>query len=169
LIRHRHSCARFIEPWGPVTHQQVVEEDVGDINALSEAVRTGTNALAFDVTQDGLVNEADRVRWVRDLKKTWFGDVDLDGTFTSGDFVLVFQKGQYEDATVRNSNWEDGDWNGDGDFTSGDFVTAFQDGGFEMGLRPSVSAVPEPSLATLFAAAMLPLMGACRSRRVMRS
>jgi hypothetical protein len=118
--------------------------NAADIDALSAQIRTQTNPVAYDVTGDGKVDEADRTRWVEVLKKTWFGDADLNGEFNSSDFVTVFQAGQYEDAVVGNSTWATGDWNGDTEFTSGDFVTAFQGGGFEQGARAAVAAVPEP-------------------------
>jgi hypothetical protein len=54
------------------------------------------------------------------------GDSNLDGRFDSGDLVLVFQAGQYEDAVAGNSSWAAGDWNGDGEFTTADLVLAFQ-------------------------------------------
>jgi hypothetical protein len=129
--------------------------DAADIDALTAEVRAGTNTPTFDVNNDQLVNSADRDVWVRQLRRTYFGDTNLDGEFNSGDFVLVFQNGEYEDATALNSTWGEGDWNGDQDFTSSDFVTAFQDGGFELGPRPALASVPEP------AAAYLLLSGAC--------
>jgi hypothetical protein len=123
--------------------------DAADIDALTAQVLGGTNPPPYDLNSDQLVNDADRVVWVHDLKKTYFGDANLDGLFDSTDFVSVFQTGEYEDATARNSTWGKGDWNGDGDFTSGDFVTAFQDGGYEKGPRPGIAAVPEPSACIL--------------------
>jgi hypothetical protein len=94
-----------------------------------------------------LVNSTDHTLWVTTLKKTWFGDANLDGQFTSADFVAVFTVGKYE--TGGAAQWEEGDWNCDGQFTSGDFVAAFTDGGYEMGVRPAVNAVPEPASALL--------------------
>jgi len=119
--------------------------DAADINALTTAVRGGTNPLPYDLNNDKLVNDSDRNAWVSDLKKTWFGDANLDMEFNSLDLVLTFQDGQFEDATPGNSLWESGDWDGDGDFTTGDFVLAFQGGGYEKGPKPAVAAVPEPS------------------------
>lgn len=123
--------------------------DAADINDLSEQVRNASTNLDYDVNMDGAVNGADRTYWVDVLKGTYLGDSNLDGEFSSADFVLVFQAGQYEDATPGNSVWETGDWNGDGDFGSSDFVVAFQAGGFEQGPRAAVAAVPEPSTACL--------------------
>jgi hypothetical protein len=114
-----------------------------DIDLLSANV--GGVDLKYDVNSDGKVDPTDRDVWVKDLRKTWYGDANMDGEFSSADFVAVFTIGEYEDATVGNSTWADGDWNGDKDFTSSDFVFAFQDGGYEKGPRVAV-AVPEPSM-----------------------
>lgn len=117
--------------------------DATDIDLLTAAV--GSDDLAFDVNSDGAVTLTDRDVWVQDLKKTWFGDSNLDGEFNSADFVAVFGVGEYEDDIAANSTWADGDWDGDMDFTSSDFVKAFGDGGYELGQRPNAQAVPEPS------------------------
>lgn len=123
--------------------------DAADINSLSAQVRAGSNNASFDVNNDQLVNDTDREVWVNQLKKTYFGDANLDGEFNTTDFVSVFQAGQYEDTVSGNSVWETGDWNGDAEFNTGDFITAFQAGGFEQGPRAAVSAVPEPSTGLL--------------------
>ena len=118
--------------------------DVADIDALTAATKED-DPSGFDLTNDGLVDQADRRQWVHDLKKTYFGDSNLDGEFNSHDLVTVFQAGQYDDGVDMNSGWSSGDWNGDGDFTSIDLVIAFQDGGYGQGPQAAVSAVPEPN------------------------
>jgi hypothetical protein len=129
-----------------------------DIDLLSTEARKGTNSASFDLNNDKLVNNGDREVWVNSLRKTYFGDSNLDGQFNSTDFVSVFQSGQYEDATAGNSTWATGDWNGDAEFSSSDFVTAFQAGGYEAGPRAAVSAVPEPATGVLMLLGALPLM-----------
>ena len=121
-------------------------------------MRASSNNAAFDLNGDKLVNGADRDRWVNELKRTYYGDSNLDGQFNSGDFVTVFTAGQYEDAVAGNSTWATGDWNGDGDFNSSDFVTAFSAGGYEIGPRAAVSAVPEPSSIVLLLIGMSALV-----------
>jgi hypothetical protein len=125
---------------------------VADIDALTEAARSGLNDPTFDLNRDGFVDALDRQIWVEDLKWTYFGDSNLDGLFDSNDLVLTMQSGQYEDNIPGNSNWADGDWNGDGDFTADDFVLSFQGGGYEMGPRVDgesdrggAAFVPEPT------------------------
>ena len=123
--------------------------DADDMDLLSDNVRAGTNITGFDLDNNGLVNQEDRRVWIEDLKNSYFGDSDLNGLFSSSDFIFIFTAGEYEDGLAMNSTWITGDWNGDREFDSSDFVTAFQGGGFEMGARPAVAAVPEPAAITL--------------------
>ena len=83
------------------------------------------------------------------------GDSNLDGFFSSSDFVEAFSWGNYRnsenpDAVVNPNNengpyglqnWIEGDWDGDGIFDSGDFVHAFQWSEYQS----EVAVVPEPS------------------------
>jgi hypothetical protein len=139
--------------------------DATDIDLLSAAV--GGDDLSYDVDSSGSVDDGDRQYWVEEIKMSYFGDSNLDGEFNSGDLVIVFTNGEYDDGVDANSTWADGDWNGDGDFDSGDFVTAFSAGGFEVGPRASVAAVPEPSSLFLLAmAGVLVAARRCSNRRV---
>ncbi len=116
-----------------------------DIDRLSAEVRSVSTDLRFDLNRDSRIDGLDRTAWIHDLRRTYFGDADLDGQFNTNDLIAVFQAGQYEDTIVGNSTWSSGDWDGDGDFTTSDLVSAFQDGGYEQGPRPVAAAVPEPS------------------------
>jgi hypothetical protein len=122
-----------------------------DINTLTLAVRSGSTEERFDVNNDRSINGDDRKTWVENIRKSYFGDSNLDGEFSSADFVFIFQAGQYEDNIPGNSLWESGDWDGDGDFSTTDFVLAFQAAGYESGPRPA-AAVPEPTAAGLLLA-----------------
>ena len=137
-----------------------------DINLLTAQVRSEEPDVSFDLNGDALVTDADRSVWVETLKYTYFGDANLDGQFSSADFVKIFVAGQYEDGLEDNSVWETGDWNGDGDFASSDFVKAFVGGGYEKGQRVDAVAVPEPAGLTLL---LLAVIGLFRWRRVGRS
>lgn len=125
------------------------ELGIGDLDMLLEEIKAGTNNSKFDVNGDGSVNKADNDFFVTDASKlnSYIGDSNLDGEFSSADFVLVFTANEYEDAVPLNSTWGEGDWNADGDFDSSDFVAAFTEGGYEKGPKPA--AVPEPAAAVL--------------------
>jgi hypothetical protein len=121
--------------------------DAADIDELSAVIRNGGGDTTFDLTSDGIVSNADRLNWIKTQRKTWVGDANLDGEFSSADFVFVFTAGKYETGVA--AGWSEGDWNGDGLFSSSDFVAAFTDGGYEAGPVASVSAVPEPATVSL--------------------
>ena len=94
--------------------------------------------------------------WVQTHAKTWFGDANFDGVFSTDDLVAVFAAGKYE--TEQMATWAEGDWSGDMVFDSGDLVAAFSDGGFELGPRQAVAAVPEPSSLVLLVLGCLALV-----------
>lgn len=135
---------------------------LGQGDLALQALAIQTNDLAFDANRDGSTNLEDRIVWVRDLRKTWIGDANLDGEFNSSDFTEVFQAGEYEDNITLNSYWAEGDWNGDGEFDSSDLIVAFQDGGYEAGPRMVVASVPEPSSVLLITIAIFGLAGVRR-------
>jgi virginiamycin B lyase len=118
--------------------------DAHDIDLLTAQVTSGNANLSFDLDENGTVDQQDRVVWVTDLKRTYFGDSNLDGQFSTADLVSVFQSGQYEDPLNGNSTWATGDWNGDTDFDTGDLVLAFQSGAYEQGPRAEAVKIPEP-------------------------
>lgn len=135
------------------------------IDELTAAVRAGETDARFDIDDNGTVDADDRLAWIRDLNNTYVGDADLNGEFNSGDFVVVFTAGEYEDAVADNSLWNEGDWDGDGDFTSSDFVFAFSDGGYEQGPRTATSAVPEPAAHLLSLVGMAAVVARTRRTR----
>jgi hypothetical protein len=124
--------------------------DLPDVNMLNSAIAMDGGDLSFDLNADGAVTQTDLNVWVKDLRRTWIGDANLNGEFNSGDFVDVFQVGKYEQNV--DAGWHEGDWTGDRRFGSGDFVAAFQDGGFERGPRAAVASVPEPGSGLLLLA-----------------
>ena len=135
----------------PGDHNSNGSLDAGDLDlqAAQMVLNPVPPPAGYDLNGDNAVNYDDRLVWLHGLKKTWVGDSDLNGLFTSADFVLAFQAGKYEVAGAA-ATWVQGDWDGNKLFTSADFVAAFADGGYEAGLRPgAVSAVPEPSSAVL--------------------
>lgn len=137
--------------------------DGDDMDALSEAVRSGQNDSEFDLDGNSLVNQDDRSVWVKDIRGTWFGDSNLDGEFNSSDFVAVFTGGLFE--TDQDATWALGDWDGDGRFNSSDFVIAFTDGGFEVGPLPAAATQSVPEPASLLLVVLGVAMGLQRMRR----
>ncbi len=135
---------------------------IADLENLMQVLRSDPANRQYDVNRDGLVTDVDRTVWVELLKKTYFGDANLDGQFNSADLVFVLGAGQYEDEVTGNSTWSTGDWNGDGEFTTSDFVLALQAGGYEAGVR---AAVPEPTSGTLFAVGLTTLLCLARFSR----
>ena len=133
--------------------------DVVDVDALVRKIRTGRSQPlwlpngAYDLNQDGMIDEQDLHVWVKDLKNTWFGDANLDLEFNSGDMVQVFAAGKYE--TEEAAGWSEGDWKGDGVFDSSDMVAAFADGGYEQGLKTAANVVPEPASAIVLLASLV--------------
>ena len=137
--------------------------DALDIDDLTANVLAATNLPLYDVNDDTLVNQADRQVWVNDLRRTFFGDANLDDEFNSSDLVELFAAGEYEDEKSMNSTWATGDFNGDAEFDSGDLVVAFADGGYEQGPLGDALAVPEPTSLMLLVAGLL-AMGHRRRR-----
>ena len=131
-----------------------------DIDLLTTESAAGNNPPAYDLNSDALVDADDVGVWINDLFKSWIGDANLDGEFSSADLVTVLASGTYE-AEV-DSAWTTGDFNGDGRTNSGDLVAALADGGYEVGPRAAVSAVPEPVSVTLLT---LGIVGLCGRRK----
>jgi hypothetical protein len=130
--------------------------DIDTLTAVIIEVEGGCDSCGearFDLNQDGKVDRGDHREWVKDLKRTWFGDANLDGEFNSRDMVQVFAAGNYE--TGENTGWANGDWSGDLLFDSSDMVTAFTDGGYEKGPLTDTVAVPEPSSILMVIASLM--------------
>ena len=138
--------------------------DPNDINLLTNAIASGSEDLMFDVNGDLEVNSVDLTWWVKDLKRTWFGDANLDNEFDSGDLIAVFSAGKYEKDLP--AVWTEGDWDADGRFASGDLVKALGDGGYEAGARVAVAAVPEPAAIQLLILALVSMLAVNRRKTV---
>lgn len=128
--------------------------DATDVNLLFVEIQAADPDLAFDLTDDSLVNSDDRDEMIKNVLQTSYGDANLDRVFNSTDLVLVFQTGKYETG-VANALWQEGDWNADGLFGSSDLVLAFQDGGYQAAEAPAL-AISE-DLVNHLGAALLPV------------
>lgn len=131
-----------------------------DINLLADHINS-VESLEFDLNGDLVVDLADHRIWVEELKRTYFGDANLDGEFSTADMVQVFTSARYDSGFP--ADWTSGDWNADGIFDSQDFIVAWQSNSFEKGPRPEESAVkavtiPEPSFGFLTVVLLCSLM-----------
>ncbi|MEZ6119017.1 MAG: spondin domain-containing protein [Pirellulaceae bacterium] len=162
-------------PLGTFRFEQLVLGDfdqdqqvtAADIDLLSAQIMAGTNDDQFDLSQDGAIDQDDRLIWIQQAAATSVGDSNLDGRFDSSDLVNVFQFGQYEDMFESNSTWSSGDWTGDAEFDSADLVFAFQNGGFEQTANIAVQTVPEPNQvgAGFFTSGLIALRSLSRRRK----
>ncbi len=114
-----------------------------DLDQLTQATFQSDPASSYDLNRDQRVDAEDRRFWVDQLRGTYFGDANLDGSFDTADLVHVLQLAEYEDGVARNSSWSSGDWNGDLEFDSSDLIAALREGGFEAGPRPAARPLPE--------------------------
>ncbi len=137
--------------------------DVMDIDLLMDEIAGGSDRREFDLDGDGLVRYSDLLELVTTPQglNTYVGDANLDGEFSSDDFVQVLQTDKYE--SLNKAGWAEGDWTADGLFDSGDFVAAFAHGGYELGPRSGAAAVPEPASLVLLISGLL--VGAADRRR----
>ena len=134
--------------------------DIDDLNSLSAAINGNAHSLRYDVNDNEAVDQQDHKFWVKELRRTYFGDANLDGEFNSLDLTEVLQAGKY--GLNVEASWAHGDWTGDGRFDRNDILLALQDGGYGQGRLAAVTPIPEPSCV------MLLLIGAIGVLRVMR-
>ncbi|MEZ6120479.1 MAG: hypothetical protein R3C28_28430 [Pirellulaceae bacterium] len=119
---------------GDFNRNGVLDQD--DINLLTDAIVNESQLVRFDLDLDGTVNATDLNFWIKDLRNTYIGDANLDGEFSSSDFVEIFVSAKFE--TGERAQWSEGDWNADGIFSTSDLVAAFVDGGFEFGPKAAI-------------------------------
>ena len=115
--------------------------DALDIDLLSLEVIQGLDNTLFDLTMDGLVNQADRDEWVVNLKGTMFGDANLDLVVDDTDFAILsgnlFQAG---------TSWSTADFTGDGVTDGSDFNIWNNNRGF----NGVAATVPEPGRLSMW-------------------
>ena len=142
--------------------------DAADIDLLARRIRDENvlfwQLIMFDLDMSSAIDAEDHRIWIHEVKKTRFGDTNLDGLFNNVDLVTILQAGEYEDGLYRNSSWATGDWNGDGEFDRADVVLALQDGGYAQGPRVALAAVPEPASLVLVLLGMVIGGGFCWAR-----
>jgi hypothetical protein len=99
--------------------------DCADINALVAEIAAGTHSPAFDLTDDGLVNLADRDLWLElagaanlpSRHPYLLGDASLDGAVDGSDFI-AWNAHKF----TTGAGWCGGDFNADGSTDGSDFI-----------------------------------------------
>ena len=160
-----NSGAAYVFAPGPGDFNFDKELTARDIDLLSRQAREDFHGDFFDLNDDSLVDAEDRRIWVEEIARTYAGDANLDGQFTSDDFIVMFAANEFEDGLVENSSWGTGDFTGDGEFTTNDLIAAFQTGAYENGPRPAVAIVPEPSAVCLAIVGLFGMLAVQRNTR----
>lgn len=111
--------------------------DATDIDALTAAVISESDDLAFDLNLDGVVDTLDRDRWL-EFRQSQFGDANLDGIVGFDDFVQMTSH-----FGVADPGWADGNFDLDDRADFNDFLLFSRNFGQEIELPPA--AVPEPN------------------------
>ena len=127
-----------------------------DVDLLSEVVQAGSHLASFDLTNDNLVDEADRVHWVTVLAGTFFGDTDLDKNVGFPDFLTLSSN------FGGPGGWALGDFDGDRQVAFGDFLRLSNNFGNVAAAEP----VPEPHLTMLWLVLWAGWLIRMRRRRV---
>ena len=139
--------------------------DGDDVDALVGVIVAGTNEATFDLSADGVVNNADLSQWLRDAASNngfnapyLLGDANLDGTVDTRDLNNLALSWRQDVAL-----WSAGDFNASGAVNAADLNDLALH--WRETIPSAASAVPEPTAATLviFAAATLPCL---RRRRL---
>ena len=131
--------------------------DCGDVDPLVAAISAATNDIAFDITNDGLVDTNDLEAWLviagaANVAATsgnpyLKGDANLDGIVDGVDF-LEWNNNKF----TAKPAWCSGDFNADGNINGGDFVI-WNTNKFTSA-DAQASSVPEPSLPILMLACL---------------
>jgi hypothetical protein len=130
--------------------------DAADIDILSGRVHAATYDAAFDLTNDNMLNDADRLMWIEELAGTLVGDADLNRNVEFADFLALAQRFN------AAGGWADGDFDGNGEVQFGDFLALSQNFGLSSSMEMAAS-VPEPSCPSVVS--MLVLAGTYLQRR----
>ena len=129
--------------------------DGADIDSLMNEVAAGTNAPAFDLNNDGAVDDLDRDAWLGEAGPAngfagsfLVGDANLDGSAGAQDLNALALTWQTD-----NNNWTNGNFTGGGT-NAGDLNELALNWQESVPLA-AAAAVPEPTGFALLAAALL--------------
>lgn len=114
-----------------------------DIDLLSEAIRTDSNDLSFDIDFNNVVNELDQKYWVNEIAATVLGDADLDRDVDFTDFLAL------SNSFGGSGGWAKGDFTGDGHILFDDFLVLSANFGQPASASSTLASVPEPTTDAL--------------------
>jgi hypothetical protein len=138
--------------------------DCSDIDALVGVVAAGTYDAQFDLTGDGLVDDADLTTWLVVAGSQNLasgnpylpGDANLDGVVDGNDFI-AWNEHKFTEVAA----WCSGDFTADGVVDGADFIVWNEN---KFTSSDAVIAVPEPAALVLSVVAFV-LLGLARVRR----
>ncbi|MEM6332818.1 MAG: dockerin type I domain-containing protein [Planctomycetota bacterium] len=136
--------------------------DVDDIDILGNFLDThGFDSDAFDLTDDGLVDQSDITELVANIFGTSPGDANLDGKVDTSDLAILA-------ASFGSSvtSWSFADFNGSDSVDTSDLAILAASFGADNTLGPATAAIPEPGALAIVALSALPALGRRRSPRV---
>ncbi|MEM8680038.1 MAG: reprolysin-like metallopeptidase, partial [Planctomycetota bacterium] len=91
--------------------------DCADIDLMTTTIADGINDPSLDLTGEGVLNYADVLVWIEDLKGTFVGDANLDLVVDGSDFIQ-WNAHKFTSGTA----WCSGDFNADGTTDGTDFL-----------------------------------------------
>ena len=110
------------------------------------------------------------------VKYTYYGDTDLDGKITAGDYTNIDLAFAHQQTLGNQSGWANGDFDYDGKITAADYslidtafaaqTTVLSDDVHTLGALGSVTAVPEPSTWLLALMGVIGLLAFAHHRKV---
>lgn len=132
-----------------------------DLDLLAAEIQNGFYEDRFDLNADGVVDFEDRRYWVEDLKSTFLGDANLDGTVDAGDLNNLALNWQ----SPSTATWAMGDFTGDGNTNAADLNLLALN--WQSGPQAAISgaSVPEPTSALLLAVGLMMGFTSFRHRR----
>lgn len=110
--------------------------DAADIDLLSLLVRSGSDRDAFDLDENGSIEQEDRRMWIEDVFGSRFGDANLDKQVDMADFLELSKN------FGSMGGWSKGDFDGNGYTQFRDFLMLSQNFGATSEIA---AAVPEPA------------------------